>query len=101
MGPGPGEPLPRLHSVVSARFRQGSRPCRSNRIPAETGRKRHQTLLLRAGLLLSGVYGSSQTFFSRTEEVGWSLKFFTLTVCGQMTVEWAMQMNGISSRTSF
>ena len=38
-----------------------------------------------------------QTFFIRTEAVGWSLKFTTFLVAGQITVEWAMLITGHSS----
>jgi hypothetical protein len=39
----------------------------------------------------------SQTFFMRTDEVGCSLKFMTFWVCGQITVEWAMEITATSS----
>jgi hypothetical protein len=40
---------------------------------------------------------SSRTFFIRTEAVGWSLKFITLFLIGQITVEWATEITGTSS----
>jgi hypothetical protein len=39
-----------------------------------------------------------QTFFIRTEPVGWSLKSMILFWVGQMTVEWAMDIAGTSSK---
>ena len=38
-----------------------------------------------------------RTFFIRTEAVGWSLKFITLFLIGQITVEWATQIAATSS----
>jgi hypothetical protein len=39
----------------------------------------------------------SQTFFSRTDPVGCSLKFVTFFTAGHITVEWAMGTTGTSS----